>query len=153
MADKGLLLYVIGCATVSICICEAVSWLLVFRLEDFQRLHAQYASASKRLARKQEELATVAVDKKIDKKDKKLIIDAAPFEARLATVIPEASPSGAATMVGPLKTRAKAEAVEVIPRSAKCPRSRSRARSTRIRAAFSFSPNRAPTSTNGRFSK
>jgi hypothetical protein len=74
MADKGSLLYVIGCATVSICICEAVSWLLVFRLEDFQRLHAQYASASKRLARKQEELATVAEDKKIDKKDKKLIM-------------------------------------------------------------------------------
>ena len=70
-ADKGLLLYVIGCAFFSACVCELISWFLVYRRDDYQRLYVQFTNASKRLERKKEVPAQL---KKGEKKDKKLVM-------------------------------------------------------------------------------
>lgn len=73
--DKGLVVYILGWAIASAVICEAISWLLVYRREDYQRLHVHFTNASKRLERKRE--APVPPPKAVkggDKKDKKLMM-------------------------------------------------------------------------------
>jgi len=70
-----LVVYILGWAIASAVICEAISWLLVYRREDYQRLHVHFTNASKRLERKRE--APVPPPKAVkggDKKDKKLMM-------------------------------------------------------------------------------
>ena len=73
---------------------------------------------------------------------------AQPVWTYAPTPPPTPAPSGASASAAP-----SAAAVEVMPRRASRRRSFSSARSTRIRAEFSFTPQAAPTSANARPSK
>ena len=72
VVDKGALLYIIGCVFASTAICLVVDHLLIYRREDYQRLHAYFLRASMRLEHKKREgTAVEAKEKKDDRKKDK----------------------------------------------------------------------------------
>ena len=86
-------------------------------------------------------------------RDKVVVVPAAATPAREVPTIVAAKPIGAAEMLWVASRPARAAADAFTPRLANRPRSFSRARATRIRAASSLRPSVAPTSDRWRPSK
>lgn len=74
VVDTSALLYVLGIATGSALICEAISWWFVYSKSDYERLNVNFRKASRRLEKKKEEPVQPNVSGKGGKgKDKKLM--------------------------------------------------------------------------------
>ena len=86
-------------ACFSAIVCEFISWLLIYRRSDYERLAVNFARASKRLEKKREEPAPVAVKGKGEKKDKKLIQLEREFEIANRDLIAIKSRAGMLTAI------------------------------------------------------